>query len=367
MASRERLYEPAAPDAVLCVGRGRTLYIGSLDYVDWHIHAVPVFIAGMTGNFRLLCPNGEWLSCRAAVIPAGVRHALDLAGDPLAVFYPDPNVAGVSDLARLGCAWEVHGRIRVGQQPELGLFREMYEDRFSLAFAGEALDELVAFMRQGQGLPLLDPRIVRVVEWFAANPADLTSVGVLAKAQGLSESRFLHLFSLVYIGIVTANQVVREAPKNEVPVIFVTLFPWVANWALTLTNNTLAAAGTSAKVLGADVLAKKGVYYLGLSNLGNGAPLGSMIWGCIAIFAILDKPLRGATAALVGAVLVLFGVIHSPTVGFAQPQVMPLVYAYLMIAGIFVLKHYLNQREAAAVSRADVPAVAEVRAAGKTA
>jgi AGZA family xanthine/uracil permease-like MFS transporter len=172
---------------------------------------------------------------------------------------------------------------------------------------------------------------------------------------------------LVYIGIVTANQVVREAPKNEVPVIFVTLFPWVANWALTLTNNTLAAAGTSAKVLGADVLAKKGVYYLGLSNLGNGAPLGSMIWGCIAIFAILDKPLRGATAALVGAVLVLFGVIHSPTVGFAQPQVMPLVYAYLMIAGIFVLKHYLNQRELAAVSRADVPAVAEVRAAGKTA
>lgn len=39
---------------------------------------------------------------------------------------------------------------------------------------------------------------------------------------------------LVYIGIVSANQVVRETPRNEVPVIFVALFPWIANWALTL-------------------------------------------------------------------------------------------------------------------------------------
>lgn len=159
---------------------------------------------------------------------------------------------------------------------------------------------------------------------------------------------------LIYIGIVTANQVVRESPKNEVPVIFVTLFPWIANWALTLTNNTLAAAGTNAAKVGVDVLAKKGVYFQGLSNLGNGAPLGSMIWGCIAIFAITDKPLRGALAAVVGAALVLFGVIHSPSVGFAQPAVMPLVYGYLMVAVVFVLKHWLNERDT-------VPAAAEAK------
>lgn len=57
----ECLYEPAAPDAVLCVGSGKTLYVGSLDYVDWHFHGAPVFIAGMTGDFRLHCPDGEWL------------------------------------------------------------------------------------------------------------------------------------------------------------------------------------------------------------------------------------------------------------------------------------------------------------------
>ncbi len=155
---------------------------------------------------------------------------------------------------------------------------------------------------------------------------------------------------LVFIGVVTANQVVRETPKNEVPVIFICLFPWIANWALTMANNVMAAAGTSGKVLGAEALAKKGVFYNGLIYLGNGAPLGSMIWGCIAIFAILNNPLRGAVAAAVGALLCLFGVIHSPSVGFAQEASMQFVFGYLMIAAVFVLKHYLNAKEEAAPS-----------------
>jgi AraC-like DNA-binding protein len=191
----ECLYEPAAPDAVLCVGGGKTLYIGSLDYVDWHIHGAPAFIAGMTGDFRLRCPDGAWLSCRAAVIPAGVLHALDLGGDPLAVFYPEPNVADLSDLARLGRGWNVRGRILVGQRPVLGILREIYESQLSLAFAGEALEDLVRFMQRDDDPPLLDPRVARVVEWLGERPADLTSVIDLAEAQGLSASRFLHLFS----------------------------------------------------------------------------------------------------------------------------------------------------------------------------
>lgn len=153
---------------------------------------------------------------------------------------------------------------------------------------------------------------------------------------------------LVYIGVVTCNQVVRESPKDEVPVIFITMFPWIANWALSVVNNTLAAAGTAAKTVGVDKLAAKGVYYQGLANLGNGAPLSSMTWGCIAIFAITDRPLAGAAAALFGAVLTFLGVIHSPAVGIAQAHAMPLVYGYSMMAGIFVLKHFLNQRDGGA-------------------
>lgn len=149
---------------------------------------------------------------------------------------------------------------------------------------------------------------------------------------------------LVYVGIVTANQVVRETPKLEVPVIFVCLFPWIANWALSLANNVLSAAGTTGAKVGINVLANKGVYYNGLLHLGNGAPLSSMMWGCIAIFSILNQPLRGAIAAAVASLLSLFGIIHASTVGFAQASSMQFVYAYLMIAAVFVYKNLADKR-----------------------
>jgi len=79
-----------------------------------------------------------------------------------------------------------------------------------------------------------------------------------------------------------------------------------------------------------------------------------MLWGCIAIFAIVNKPLRGAVAAAVGALLALFGVIHAPVVGFAEGSSLTFVLAYLMMSGMFVLKHVLDSREAASATSGTV-------------
>ena len=144
------LNKAAAPDGVLCVGAGKTAYVGRLEQVDWHQHGAQVFIAGLAGNFRLATPDSGWLSCGAAVIPAGVRHALDVGGDPLAVFYPEPNVATFTDLFRFGALWDATGRILVAQTATLGPFRALYEDRNSLSFAGEMLDDLVSRVRSSQ-------------------------------------------------------------------------------------------------------------------------------------------------------------------------------------------------------------------------
>lgn len=150
---------------------------------------------------------------------------------------------------------------------------------------------------------------------------------------------------LIFIGIVTANQVVRETPKNEVPVIFVCLFPWIGAWALTLANNILKAAGTNAGKVGWAVIEKAGVDFTGLYALGNGAPLSSLLWGCIAIFAITDKPLKGALAALVAAVMAFFGIIHHsvPVLG-GDAQVM-FALSYGMVAALLLLKHFLNSKD----------------------
>lgn len=149
---------------------------------------------------------------------------------------------------------------------------------------------------------------------------------------------------LVYIGIVSANQVVRETPRNEVPVIFVALFPWIANWALTLIGNVLKAAGTNAGEVGADKLQAAGVDWLGLTHLGNGAPLASILWGCIAIFAIRNQSIRGAVIAVISAGLSAFGIIHSATVGWLTGDTALVAIGYLLVAAVFVIK-YLTDGE----------------------
>lgn len=148
---------------------------------------------------------------------------------------------------------------------------------------------------------------------------------------------------LVYIGVVTANQAVRETPKLEVPVIFIALFPWIANWALTLANNVLKAAGTNATEVGTQALSHAGVDYVGLSNLGNGAPLASILWGCIAIFAIRNQPVRAAVSAGAAAVLSFFGVIHAAHVSVGQGMSREVALAYGMVTVLFVIKHFRNK------------------------
>ncbi len=150
---------------------------------------------------------------------------------------------------------------------------------------------------------------------------------------------------LIYIGVVTANQVVRETPRIEVPVIFIAMFPWIANWGLTLAGNALKAAGTNAGEVGFEALEAAGTNYNGLYALGNGAPLTSLIWGCIAIFAIRNKTIPAMISALVGGGLAFFGIIHegAPVMGGETPT--SFLIAYGMVAALFLLKWVLDKRD----------------------
>jgi len=168
---------------------------------------------------------------------------------------------------------------------------------------------------------------------------------------------------LIFIGVVTANQVVRETPRIEVPVIFIALFPWIANWGLTLAGNTMRALGTNAGKVGFDALDATGTNYTGLYALGNGAPLTSLIWGCIAIFAIRNRTIPAAISAGVGGVLAFFGIIHegAPVMGGERPT--NFLIAYAMVAALFVLKWALDKRDPELVDgqpRDDAPAHAVV-------
>src|SRR5262245_8968400 len=137
------LNKAAAPDGVLCVGAGKPGYVGQLDVVDWRRHALPVVVVGVAGKFEFATHPGKRLRCRAAVVPAGVRHALWVGGNPVAVFYPEPSLATLSDLTRLGGGWDAVGPVLLGQTAEVALVRGLHDGGTALGLSGEVLGDRV--------------------------------------------------------------------------------------------------------------------------------------------------------------------------------------------------------------------------------
>lgn len=199
MAEGGRLYERAARssnelDALWHVEDGRTFFAGPLNYNASHEHGAPVYLAGIYGPFGLRINGTKWLSCRTAVIPAGVPHELDVGGNPIAVFYIEPSIAGVDALTPfVRNSRETEGVV-VGSGGETSLMRSLYENRSSTRWIGAALNDLTDFSRR-KAMRDMDPRVSRIVQTLHERYSDMTPVGELASAAGLSASRFQHLFT----------------------------------------------------------------------------------------------------------------------------------------------------------------------------
>ena len=184
-------------DALWHLDAGRTLFIGPLDYNASHQHGAPVYLTGLYGKFGLRVEGGPWRWVRTAVIPAGVRHELQLGGMPIGVLYVEPDVVGTDVLTPLvrGVGSSEEGGALIGSAGEVGAFRELYESRTATQWAGEALGDLLGFARP-RARREMDRRIALAVGALAAaGPGPLRSVEGVAAEVGLSGSRFQHLFT----------------------------------------------------------------------------------------------------------------------------------------------------------------------------
>lgn len=75
----------------LTAGLDRTLYIGELPATDWHRHASPVLLVGLSGRFALRLGGGEVVSCHSALVDMGVDHVFDPCGERVAITYLEPD------------------------------------------------------------------------------------------------------------------------------------------------------------------------------------------------------------------------------------------------------------------------------------
>jgi AGZA family xanthine/uracil permease-like MFS transporter len=144
---------------------------------------------------------------------------------------------------------------------------------------------------------------------------------------------------LLYIGMLIGSQAFQETPRRHAPAIILALVPHLANWCLSMINNSLAAAGTTVAALShaqmVDLIAKmkdQGVLYDALQILGGGSILGGLVLGAITVFIIEREFMKAAGFAIAGATMTFFGFMHGEQIGIAQTPTVAI--SYVIIAGI---------------------------------
>ncbi|MDR3535361.1 MAG: hypothetical protein P4L71_02555 [Acetobacteraceae bacterium] len=163
--------------------------------------------------------------------------------------------------------------------------------------------------------------VVLVLTWFGIIALMMAVIPVVAI-----------LPILLYIGMLIGSQAFQESPHRHAPAIVLALLPQLAAWGKTQIDNALGAAGTSAAALGHAKLAQVGVLYDGLETLGNGAVLGGIVLGAIAVF-IIDRAFeKAAMFALAGSVFTFFGFIHGEAIAIGSSPAVAV--SYLGVAAI---------------------------------
>jgi AraC-like DNA-binding protein len=173
-------------DNHLRLGRDRALYLGSLPAGRFHRHGAPVLLLGLSGPLTVELRGCAPISCRSALIDAGVEHRLDPGEEHMASLYLEPS------------AEEVHGIRREYLQAEPASFDIVPKGIRSEWLLGRMLafdlpGLLGRSIAAGQEVAL-DARVQRTLAALRSAESR-PSRGELAAGVRLSESRFNHLFS----------------------------------------------------------------------------------------------------------------------------------------------------------------------------
>lgn len=174
----------------LYIGKGRALYCGPLPHLETHAYGAPVLHVGIYSPFKLKLADGEWRRYRVALVPPGLRHALDVDGGVHGKLFMDIESPSVPAFrARFPYR---RGALSAFRDPEIvAFFHWVFEEDPRQADVEARLDRLLP----AEDGSLIDPRIAKVLALMRNEPDRNHSQAELGAALGLSPSRVLHLFS----------------------------------------------------------------------------------------------------------------------------------------------------------------------------
>ena len=143
---------------------------------------------------------------------------------------------------------------------------------------------------------------------------------------------------LIYIGLFIGAQAFQTTNPRHAPAVLLAILPWLADWGRTQIDTGFNEAGITAESVGFQALSNAGLEYEGMMTFGSGAIIIGMLWATVLVFIIDGHLKRAAVTIWLGAILSLFGIIHTESVGWLIGSEMALSYA---AAGIIV--YYFDQ------------------------
>lgn len=170
---------------------GRSLYFGPLQHLEPRLHAAPVLLVGLYRPFRIRINQGECISCRCGIVPAGMLHELDLEGNVLAKLFIERDSPDY-EAFRQRFPYALNAFQAFDDADIVELFVKIYEE----SPAKEAIHKLIETLipPYTENLPLLHPRLISVMDLLRQEPEQNHSQLQIANLANLSTSRLLHLF-----------------------------------------------------------------------------------------------------------------------------------------------------------------------------
>lgn len=175
----------------LYMAPGRVVYCGPLQHLETHVYGADVLHVGIYGPFRLMPADGAWLTCRCAIVPAGLPHALDLAGSVHGKLFVERH-GPVAGPFRNRFPYSATAVASFQDAEAVACFRWIHEENPRPAALAQRVNVLLG-SAAAPGIEC-DVRIQRAIELICREPTRNFSQHELAAHVELSPSRFLHLF-----------------------------------------------------------------------------------------------------------------------------------------------------------------------------
>lgn len=197
MPADKKLYEVATPAVQynfrvnIFMWPNRTLFLGPLDHLALHSMGSIAINVGLYQPFLMRTADGDYKKYRCAIIPAGLNHEIQAFGNVVASLTIERNSQDFSNLMQR-FSFQSDRLTNVLADEWITCLQKVYEEKPSKQETDLLLSQLLSVTDVSN--ERLDPRIENIMQTIHAQPDNQHKQSYLAASQGLSSSRFRHLF-----------------------------------------------------------------------------------------------------------------------------------------------------------------------------